>query len=86
MNLNENPTTSASQTALITQHLLSGKSITQMDALRLFGCFRLSSRITDIRKRNPYWRITSGRIVTSTGKRVASYSLDLTSVSEGGEQ
>lgn len=38
-----------SQNQMILEHLMSGKSITPMDALTKFGCFRLSARISDIR-------------------------------------
>jgi len=38
------------QTKQILAHLESGKSITPIDALNLFGVFRLSARIFDIRK------------------------------------
>lgn len=37
------------QTATILAHLQAGESITPMDALRDFGCFRLAARIKDIR-------------------------------------
>jgi hypothetical protein len=38
-----------SQTALIKGWLLNGYSITQLDALNMFGCFRLSARIANLR-------------------------------------
>ena len=34
-----------SQEEMILQHLKEGKAITSLDALRRFGCFRLSGRI-----------------------------------------
>lgn len=39
-----------SQNKRILEHLLSGKSITALEALNLYGCFRLSGRIYDLRK------------------------------------
>jgi hypothetical protein len=39
-----------SQTKRIYKHLKSGNSLTQLSALRLFGCLRLSERIRDIDK------------------------------------
>ena len=39
-----------SQTALIKGWLLNGYSITQLDALNMFGCFRLSARIANLRE------------------------------------
>jgi len=38
-----------SQTNQIKEHLEKGKSITQLDALKLFGCLRLSGRIWELR-------------------------------------
>lgn len=35
--------------AQILEHLKSGESITPLDALRMFGCFRLGARIWDLR-------------------------------------
>lgn len=54
MNVNDNPETSASQTARILSHMLEGKSITAMEALEQYGCFRLSARIKDIEKQLGY--------------------------------
>ena len=42
-------TTKESQTRKIARHLLNGHAITQMQALRLYGCLRLASRIYDIK-------------------------------------
>lgn len=39
-----------SQRDSILDHLLEGNSITPIDALNLFGCFRLGARIHDLRK------------------------------------
>lgn len=66
--------TKKSQTELILDYLKTGKSITPMDALQLFGCFRLSGRIWDL-------RVQGHKIKTETindertGKSYASYSL-----------
>jgi len=40
---------SISQKQRIKQHLQKGKTITQMQALRKWRCFRLSARINEIR-------------------------------------
>lgn len=60
------------QTKLIEKHLKNGKSITPIEALNLFGCFRLAARIADLRKSGMH-------IVTSytemDGKRWATYML-----------
>lgn len=41
MNINENTKTSRSQTDLILDWMLEGNTITPLEALDLFGCFRL---------------------------------------------
>ena len=51
MNDNPNTQTSASQTARIKAALLRGETLTPMDALRRFGCFRLGARIWDLRNK-----------------------------------
>ena len=50
MNVNDNQEVAASQTARILSHMLEGKAITAIEALELYGCFRLSARIKDIEK------------------------------------
>lgn len=40
----------ASHNQLIRQRLTEGGSITGMEALRDFGCYRLASRISDLRR------------------------------------
>ena len=47
--------------------------VTPIDALNLFGCFRLAARVCELRKAG--WPITERKIKTTTGKRVAEYSL-----------
>lgn len=61
------------QTALILSHLLTGKSINPMEALKKFGCFRLASRIWDLRFDG--YDITMER-VTVKKKTFASYSIN----------
>lgn len=74
MNINENAQTSASQNKKIAAYLLAGNSITSIEALEMFGCFRLASRITDLKQKFGL-DITSDRVTTTTGKRVASYRM-----------
>lgn len=38
-----------SQTKQILEYLRTGKKLTPLDALQLFGCFRLSARISELR-------------------------------------
>lgn len=56
----------------IAKYLSKGKSITPMDALKKFGCFRLAARIADLR--NEGVNIAT-KIVTKEGKSYASYKL-----------
>lgn len=39
-----------SQNEKIKKYLLNGKKLTPLQALRMFGCFRLSGRIYDLKK------------------------------------
>ena len=73
MNINPNETSSESQCAMIKDWLESGKAIDGMIALNLFGCFRLPSRIHDLKERG--MKITDRWKTTSTGKRVKEYLL-----------
>ena len=62
-----------SQTALIKGWLLNGRSITQLDALNMFGCFRLSARIANLREEG--LDIVTD-MVNVNDKRIAKYSLN----------
>jgi hypothetical protein len=62
-----------SQTALIKGWLLNGYLITQLDALNMFGCFRLSARIANLRDEG-LDIITD--MVNVNDKRIAKYSLN----------
>ena len=73
MNINPNPQSSASQCSRIKEYLEAGNKLTALEALKLFGCMRLPSRIHDLNKRG--MNIKKEMIVVSTGKRVAQYSL-----------
>lgn len=73
MDINDNPVSSASQCAQIKEWLLRGNKITQVEALNMFGCFRLASRIHDLRERG--LNIHKERIQVPSGKYVAQYSI-----------
>jgi hypothetical protein len=61
-----------SQNALIKGWLLNGHSLTTLEALTMFGCFRLAARIDNLRSAGlPI--ITE--IVEVNDKRVAKYSI-----------
>lgn len=72
-NINENPSHSKSQAEKILDYMLSGKAITPIEALDLFGCFRLGARIADIKAKG--YLVYSEFITTPSGKRVKSYYL-----------
>jgi len=61
------------QNAKILAHLNEGRSITSLEALKLYGCFRLASRIHDLRKAGVDVKV--GEHITEGGKKVARYYL-----------
>lgn len=67
--------TNQSQADAILAHLKNGNGITPMDALNLCGCFRLSARIADLRKRG--YDIVSEKVKVDGGKYVARYHLSV---------
>ena len=60
-----------SQKAQVRHHLLQGKSITPLEALRLVGSLRLSAIIYDLREEG--LPIEMERLQVSPKKRVAKY-------------
>ena len=62
-----------SQSQQILDHLQAGKSITPIEALNEFGCFRLGARIYDLRKDGH--SIEKDMVQTPNGKLVASYRM-----------
>ena len=73
-NINENEKSSQSQNKRIAEWLKSGNTITAMEAFNMFNCFRLASRITDLKQKFGL-RIVTDRVMTPSGKRVAQYKL-----------
>lgn len=61
-----------SQEDKIIEYLKTGKSITPLDALRLFGCMRLGARIFDLKRKG--FRIEEIDVVDGR-KRYARYFL-----------
>lgn len=61
-----------SQNTKIFNYLATGKSLTPIQALNKFGCFRLASRINDLRKQG---HIIFTDSVTKNKKTFASYTL-----------
>ena len=72
-NINENTKTSRSQTDLILEWMLAGNTITQLEALSMYGCSRLAARIADIRAKG--YLVYSEFITTRSGKRIKRYYL-----------
>lgn len=70
-----NPEEFTTQKRAIRAHLLKGKHITQLDALRLYGALRLSAIIFDLRKEG--MDIVTEKIQVSPRKRCASYYLKI---------
>lgn len=66
-------TRTPAQADQILEWLEHGHSITTVEALNRFGCFRLAARIHDLRKRGIDIREQD---ITKNGVRFASYSLN----------
>ena len=73
MNNNDNKRQSLTQNNMIAAYLERGFSITSLEALQMFGCMRLASRICDLRDRG--YQINTCKVKTETGKWVTEYSL-----------
>lgn len=73
MNDNPNIESSESQNKRILDYLMKGNRLTSLEALTRFGCMRLASRISDIRKNHPDINIVVERIETASKKKVAQY-------------
>lgn len=61
-----------SQNTEILKYLKAGNTLTSLEALNRFGCFRLASRITDLKKTH---NIKSEMVKVNSGKKVAQYSM-----------
>jgi len=61
-----------SQNKMIKEHLLSGGTLTALDALYSFGCLRLGSRIHDLRAEG---LPIETEMIEVNGKRVARYKV-----------
>lgn len=60
-----------SQVKKIKAHLDRGLTITPMEALRSYGCFRLAARIKDLR--DDGFPVKTVIVETHNGKRIAKY-------------
>lgn len=62
-----------SQNQIIREHLENGRTITALEALARYDCFRLSARIGNLRDQG--LNIKTEMIETKSGKKVAQYKL-----------
>jgi hypothetical protein len=60
------------QTQQILNHLEKGNKLTALEALQLFGCFRLAARVQELRD---VGRDIKSQLVKINGKRIAEYWL-----------
>ena len=72
-NINENTGACKSQTERILQYMLEGHSITPLEALEKFKCFRLGARIADIKAKG--YLVYSEFVTTPSEKKVKQYHL-----------
>ena len=70
-----------SQCTQIITALINGKRITPLDALDWYGCFRLASRISELKKLG--WNIEKETVLLSSGKRIARYYMDEKKLNHG---
>ena len=68
-----NEESAATQCNRILAHLKKGLTITSLEALQMFGCMRLASRIHDLRVRGE--NIVVEKVKLANGKSVAQYHL-----------
>jgi len=61
------------QNARILAHLQSGRTLTALEALDWFKCFRLASRVCDLRKAG--YDVQKRTVKTNSGKNIAQYYL-----------
>lgn len=62
-----------SQLTNILKHLETRGSITAMEALELYNCFRLAARINDLRGQGH--QITTDEVKLANGKTIARYNI-----------
>lgn len=61
------------QSDMILNALLAGETLTPLDSLKRFGCFRLGARIWDLKKAG--YKIEMNLVDVGNGKHCASYKL-----------
>lgn len=61
-----------SQKEMILSALVAGETLTPIDALKRFGCFKLATRVSELKRDGVPVKI---EMVSCEGKRFARYSL-----------
>jgi hypothetical protein len=79
---NENVARNDTQLASIRRHLEAGKTLTQMEALKAFSCFRLAARIDELKGSGMPIESRPVSVINAEGKRVrvAQYRLKVAGV------
>lgn len=73
---------SNNQTQSILEYLKKGNSLTPLDSLHIFGCFRLGARIFDIKKMG--FNIKTEMVIEGK-KHFAKYSLETMKIESNGQ-
>jgi hypothetical protein len=73
LNINPNAVQAEGQKQRILEWLLTGCSLTPMQAYKYFGCMKLATRLSELKDEG--WVIQDQWITTNTGKRVKQYWL-----------
>tara|TARA_R110002012_G_scaffold272696_2_gene458319 strand:- start:83 stop:298 length:216 start_codon:yes stop_codon:yes gene_type:complete len=68
--------TRESQKRKILRYLEEGNRLNPMQALNLFGCFRLSAVIFDIRADKGYEYVKTNKVENRNGNKYAEYTVD----------
>lgn len=74
-NINENAKSSEAQKQMILDYMMAGNSISPIEALEKFKCFRLGARIWDLIHKDGYIIYKEMVKDPKTGKRYAQYSM-----------
>lgn len=72
--MTQKKTQKETQSERVLNYLLSGKSLTSLEAITKFQCLRLAGRIKELRQ---HYKIHTEMIVTKSKKRIAKYSIIL---------
>lgn len=75
VNINDNAKSSAAQKDAILDYMMQGHSISPIEALEKFHCFRLGARIWELIHKDGYLIYKEMVKDPKTGKRYAQYSM-----------